>query len=503
MYFYGYSINRYQTHDEYALISLPDTLSRIMKKILSLLAPILLTLSAFAQNNCANGSTSLNAISPNIVPLCRNMPSEALTISQSPNLSNTGFFIAQLGEPADDGGSAVVVARDDDGTFIPAELELEYDNSFSISPFGYNLADFQGFVDVIFNNYANGYPCCDYIDGVAKDFCQSLHSAGIFSANDVDSFEDVWAIVNATSGSTGNTVSVEGFVNKVKNIQEVLNLLPTNCQYESGYCYAIGDNEKTYEIKEVPTIDVDESIPNRIIINASIGSGGYFEYSIDNENWQIDNTFYGTPSIGTAYVREEISGCEEKREFFNTNLSAELISFKGKVEDTHTVLQWTTATETSNDYFSVQRSTNASDFTEIDRVDGAGFSSSELNYTFRDLTPLTGTSYYRLMMYDFDGYSKASEVKNVQREKIPGFTIISIGPNPSANMISVSITNEEPIEIQYTIYDIAGRKARNGTQKLQEGINNFTIDATMMGTGMYVFIASIGEGTSAYKFVMH
>ncbi len=502
MYFYGY----HQTCDEYALISLPNTLSRIMKKLLSLLAPILLTLSAFAQgsNNCNNNSLSLlNIGGPEITPLCENMPSETLMINEAPDLSHIGFFITDLSQPANNGAGKAVVARDDDGTFVPADLELEYNNFFAISPFGYNLADFQGLVDVIFSNYANGYPCCEYIDGVTKDFCQILHSAGIFSANDVDSFDDVWAIVNTIDSSTGDNISIETFVSKFQKIQTALDQIPINCQYISDYCYAIGDNEKTYEVKEIPTVEIDATTPNRITINAEISSG-ILLYSLDEINWQSENTFYGTPSMGMAYVKEDISGCIQEKSFFNTNLSAELTNFEGKIENNITILEWTTATETSNDYFGIERASNATDFIEIARVDGAGFSSNERNYTFKDITPLTGTSYYRLMMYDFDGYSKESEVENIKREEFQGFTILSIGPNPSAKMINISIVNKEPGEIKYLIYDVAGRKAREDTQELVEGINNFTIDATMMGTGMYLFTASKGGGTvSTYKFVMH
>lgn len=501
MYFYGYL---YQTHDEYALISLPNTLSRIMKKLLSLLAPILLILPAFAQNsNSCNGSINIDNVLNVAIPLCENTENGGFTIDLSSDMENIGYFITGIGQPADVGTGNAIIAVDHDGFFAPKDFELEYNKLFALSPFGYNLADFQGLVDVIFSNYANGYPCCEFIDGVTKDFCQILHSAGIFSASDVDSFEDVWAIVNTMDNSTGENISVESFVSKFQKIQTVIEQLPPNCQYVSDYCYATTDQEQVYEVKQVPIVEIDAFTPNRITINADINSG-ILKYSLDNINWQSDNTFYGTPSNGTAYVLEEISGCRQEKEFFNTNLSAELTNFEVKIENNITTLEWTTATETSNDYFGIERSSNATDFTQIDEVDGAGFSSNERNYTFRDLTPLTGTSYYRLVMYDFDGYSKESDVEDVKRDRFDGFTILSIGPNPSANMISISIANKEPEEIQYIIYDVAGRKAREGTQQLLEGINSFTIDATMMGTGMYLFTASKGDGIiSTYKFVVH
>ncbi|MGZ4033386.1 MAG: hypothetical protein ACXVP4_00870, partial [Bacteroidia bacterium] len=78
-------------------------------------------------------------------------------------------------------------------------------------------------------------------------------------------------------------------------------------------------------------------------------------------------------------------------------LPIELINFSATLNENNTVdLQWTTATEINNDYFTIERSADANNFTELSKTNGAGNSTHVLNYSSVDDTPLKGTSYYRL-----------------------------------------------------------------------------------------------------------
>ena len=73
-------------------------------------------------------------------------------------------------------------------------------------------------------------------------------------------------------------------------------------------------------------------------------------------------------------------------------------------------LDWSTASERNNDYFTIERSASGQDFEEVARVDGAGNSVSTVNYTDRDPWPLPGTSFYRLRQTDFDGTTSVSNM---------------------------------------------------------------------------------------------
>lgn len=470
---------------------------------------------AFAQSSSNCGNTTPEIIpTPNAIPLCEGIPTEELTISLYSNLPYTEFFIIDVDRMADDGLGSAIMAVTDDDIFVPQDYELTYNQRFALRPFAFDINEFRNLIDVIFtstfldadeNGEIISFSCCSAAEAIAKEFCENLPDYGIYSSENVNNLNDVWNILKVSAGNAGSSFSVDGFIQQIELLEGLINTLPEGCQNSSEYCYALGANEQLFEILEVPQIvEVMTDTPHEITINSTI-TDGILQYSIDQDEWQDENIIRDTPSEGTAYVREKFSDCSEAMYFSNPNLNVELKEFKGTDETTTNLLYWVTETEINNAGFGVERSTDGENFKEIAWVDGALNSSARLDYTYRDMSPLTGASYYRLAMEDTGGRVEHSDVEVVKRNDGTGFGIISIGPNPSANLLNVSILNEEELgDVEYMIYDLMGRKVRHGKQQLTLGINNFSVEAAMMGTGMYLFTAAKGDYVvSAYKFVMH
>jgi hypothetical protein len=118
----------------------------------------------------------------------------------------------------------------------------------------------------------------------------------------------------------------------------------------------------------------------------------------------------------------------------NNPLPVTLQEFNGNVRDGAVVLDWVTATEVNNDFFSIERAaTQELNFLEMGTLDGAGTTMTEQRYTFRDLHPEPGTMYYRLKQVDFDGachYSSAIAVRVNEN----AFDAI-VYPNPAQNKL--------------------------------------------------------------------
>jgi len=96
-------------------------------------------------------------------------------------------------------------------------------------------------------------------------------------------------------------------------------------------------------------------------------------------------------------------------------LPVELILFNAYPENGQIIVEWSTASETNNDYFTIERSANAKDFDQIVQITGAGNSNSLTHYSFDDTEPLPDINYYRLKQTDYDGtttYSKIVAVHN-------------------------------------------------------------------------------------------
>jgi hypothetical protein len=87
-----------------------------------------------------------------------------------------------------------------------------------------------------------------------------------------------------------------------------------------------------------------------------------------------------------------------------TVLPIEMVSFTGvAVHPNSAQLNWVTASELNNDYFTLFHSTDGFTFEPLAEIDGAGTSKSILNYTYRHNHLSKGVHYYRLFSTDFDG----------------------------------------------------------------------------------------------------
>ena len=132
---------------------------------------------------------------------------------------------------------------------------------------------------------------------------------------------------------------------------------------------------------------------------------------------------------------------------FCTPLPIELLSFTGEAVEETNVLNWTTTSEINNDYFIVEASVDAENFSSIGIIAGAGNSNEVLNYQFIDNNPKNKTMYYRLKQVDFDGKWENSEIVAIERVSLG---TINIFPNPVNNMLHINFNNND--DTDYTIF---------------------------------------------------
>jgi hypothetical protein len=101
-----------------------------------------------------------------------------------------------------------------------------------------------------------------------------------------------------------------------------------------------------------------------------------------------------------------------------------LLEFKGYQVGNKIKLEWTTLTETHNDYFSILESPHNLEYWYlVNTVDGAGNSNQPLTYTTLDTNPKEGVNYYVLTQTDFDGTRVQYGPIAVQYNHIPQYNI--------------------------------------------------------------------------------
>jgi hypothetical protein len=98
----------------------------------------------------------------------------------------------------------------------------------------------------------------------------------------------------------------------------------------------------------------------------------------------------------------------------NTVLPIELMFFTSQVTSQNTVLlNWATASELNNDFFTVERSLDGLTWEVVEFVNGNGTTPLRNDYNSKDVRPYIGLSYYRLKQTDFDGTFEYSNIVSV------------------------------------------------------------------------------------------
>lgn len=109
------------------------------------------------------------------------------------------------------------------------------------------------------------------------------------------------------------------------------------------------------------------------------------------------------PSASSSYVTIAV----------NTGLPIELLYFNVVGNKKTNKLFWSTASEKNNDYFNIEKTKDGIDWISAAKLDGAGNSSTKIDYSFIDDNAESIINYYRLKQTDYDGKFKYSEIISI------------------------------------------------------------------------------------------
>lgn len=167
-------------------------------------------------------------------------------------------------------------------------------------------------------------------------------------------------------------------------------------------------------------------------------------------------------------------------------LSVTVTEFEATTETQGIKLNWTTESELDNDYFSLYRSADGVQWTEIGQVDGAGNSFQQKKYEFTDYMSYRNSDelYYKLRQTDFDGkFEEYGPIVVMNRNNS-----LTIYPNPSSDYIFI------PGDQTFEIFDVRGLLVK--TKKSSDGLYNIKD----LPNGIYIVKFQDGE---IQRFVKH
>lgn len=166
-----------------------------------------------------------------------------------------------------------------------------------------------------------------------------------------------------------------------------------------------------------------------------------------------------------------------------------LIDFEATSFSQHIQLDWTTAEESNNAGFDVERSLDGKKWHTIDFIQGAGSTNESSQYRYADLSPKAGMNYYRLKQIDLDGkfeYTKVVTAKYGQASPS-----IQLFPNPSDRWIKLQISNPLSQKMKIKISDKLGRTIWQS--EWIEGQLEWRKEMKIDKDGVYFLTAQIGK----------
>jgi hypothetical protein len=156
-------------------------------------------------------------------------------------------------------------------------------------------------------------------------------------------------------------------------------------------------------------------------------------------------------NIGDSVIK--YSAISNVVNFNDSPLPIELLSFEARLQGNAVSLQWVTASEINNDYFTIEKSTNLFDWSILGFVDGAGTTNLKQHYNFTDNASIKGVAYYRLKQTDLDGafeYFNPLAINVVSLVNEENLKIIR-----SSDRISVIVPEQRSGKLE--MYDMQGR----------------------------------------------
>jgi hypothetical protein len=185
-----------------------------------------------------------------------------------------------------------------------------------------------------------------------------------------------------------------------------------------------------------------------------------------------------------------------------TLLPIDLLSFYGEVRDNTVILNWSTALEINNDFFTIERTRNGITFEEVGEVDGSGTIYVQMNYSLTDEDPIEGTTYYRLKQTDFDGAYDYADMISVNFEKEDKACEIDVSPNPCRGQCVITLSGcEEKDFVSIGLYDLMGRRV--STQIPIHSSSGFYIDGmNNLAPGTYIVMGATQNEKVSKKVIV-
>ncbi len=186
-------------------------------------------------------------------------------------------------------------------------------------------------------------------------------------------------------------------------------------------------------------------------------------------------------------------------------IPVELTSFTVNSARDQVVLNWSTATETNNKGFVVERKSETEDWSRVGFINGKGTTTEKSFYSYTDKNLKAGNYSYRLKQEDLDGKITVTRAVETEVGMPEEFALYQNYPNPfnPSTMISYQLAGN--VKVSLKVFDVLGNLVAELLNAEQPaGYYSVEFDAAQykLSSGVYYYSLTAGNFSSTKKLVI-
>ena len=310
---------------------------------------------------------------------------------------------------------------------------------------------------------------------------------------------------------TGVTHMNDFTLGSIDNSQNAVNRFWIVDPKAAPWAYATAPNtEMTFVNDDVQDIDVVGGVGNQdVIVPGDALQAQRFNPGLNKWGDYLSSATGAPSASATAGGKTTVSSVVvTNADFYRswtlssvTNpLPIELTSWQGECDGDKVELTWSTSTETNNDYFTIEKSATGDAWEELARVDAAGNTTSQTNYSFFDAN-VSGLAYYRLSQTDVDGRTVVFSTVAAGCDA-DNTEIVNAWDDGAVLQVSVSSTTADVYDVILT--DAQGKVMVNRpSQAINKGFTPLTLSKNGIATGLYVVTLQNANNVMTRRVFLH
>jgi len=301
-----------------------------------------------------------------------------------------------------------------------------------------------GWQSAYFSNPVEISANTDYVVSVLHQNGYYASTPNFFSENKYSASQDLWALKNAESVING----------RIRYGDNNSHEMPVNSTNSTNYWVDVIYHRK-----------------------ANVGATDYNLTSITSAaNCRTESV---SPPLSSVTINSGTT-CEA--------LPVRFLSFTGRLQNSDVVLDWSTAMESINDKFVVERSKDGNSFTAVGEVKGHYNSTVVQYYSFTDPKITPGTYQYRLKQVDVNGNFSYSNTISITLAGGDNFALEQNSPNPLSTTTVIEYYVPHTSHITIMLMDINGKPIRQLVSGQQvKGKYNFSLSKGNLAAGVYLY----------------